>query len=269
MATRRRGRPRKDESALARWEPPEGWVRVVAWVSPEDRMALKRFALEADASVAELIRALGRGLDRGVITTEELLRQVKRGLSVMEKIPTIFERGEGFKVVDKPRESCAWVFSGEGMPTEKLDGTNIRLTIRAGQVVRVEKRRNPTRAQKQQGIVDGWYIDAPVEDPTNRWIYEAVGGTDVSAWPDGEHSCEALGPKIQGNALGLASHICVPFNLEGEVPIFKQVPRTFEGLRGYLSERESLFVPGHMAEGIVFHHPDGRRAKIKRKDFGR
>lgn len=25
--------------------------------------------------------------------------------------------------------------------------------------------------------------------------------------------------------------------------------------------------PGHLAEGIVFHHPDGRRAKIKRKDF--
>jgi len=28
-------------------------------------------------------------------------------------------------------------------------------------------------------------------------------------------------------------------------------------------------VPGHRAEGIVFHHPDGRRAKIKRKDFHR
>jgi hypothetical protein len=27
------------------------------------------------------------------------------------------------------------------------------------------------------------------------------------------------------------------------------------------------FSPGHLAEGIVFHHPDGRRAKIKRKDF--
>lgn len=30
---------------------------------------------------------------------------------------------------------------------------------------------------------------------------------------------------------------------------------------------ESKFAPGHLAEGIVFHHPDGRHAKIKRKDF--
>jgi hypothetical protein len=32
---------------------------------------------------------------------------------------------------------------------------------------------------------------------------------------------------------------------------------------------DSRFAPGHLAEGIVFHHPDGRRAKIKRKDFAR
>jgi hypothetical protein len=32
---------------------------------------------------------------------------------------------------------------------------------------------------------------------------------------------------------------------------------------------QSLYSPGHLAEGIVFHHSDGRRAKIKRKDFVR
>jgi hypothetical protein len=30
---------------------------------------------------------------------------------------------------------------------------------------------------------------------------------------------------------------------------------------------DSQFAPGQLAEGVVFHHPDGRRAKIKRKDF--
>ena len=45
--------------------------------------------------------------------------------------------------------------------------------------------------------------------------------------------------------------------------------RTFDGLRGFLATLDSRFAPGHLAEGIVFHHPDGRRAKIKRKDFAR
>ncbi|WP_141584345.1 hypothetical protein [Actinomadura sp. WMMA1423] len=40
-----------------------------------------------------------------------------------------------------------------------------------------------------------------------------------------------------------------------------------DGLRDYLAKLDSRFAPGHLADGIVFHHPDGRRAKIKRRDF--
>jgi hypothetical protein len=259
-------RPRKDPDRLARWEPPEGWSRLVAWVSPEEKKALKRVAVEADVSMADLVRALAGGLVGGVITAEELIGHVRKGAQAMEKIPTLFERDDHFHVVDKPREECAWVFAGEGVGTEKLDGTNIRLTIRSGRLVRVEKRRNPSKIQKQQGIVDGWYVDAddPAED---RWIQEAARNTDVSGWPDGEHPCEALGPRIQGNPLGLTEHRCVPFNLE--VPVYVDVPRGYEALHTYLAALESRFAPGHPAEGIVFHHPDGRRAKIKRKDFAR
>ena len=52
----------------------------------------------------------------------------------MEKIPTIFERDASFKVEDRPRAGCEWVFDGCGLATEKFDGTNIRLTLRSGQV---------------------------------------------------------------------------------------------------------------------------------------
>lgn len=185
----------------------------------------------------------------------------------MEKIPTVFDRGPDFKVVDKIREGCEWVFEGEGLATEKLDGTNIRLTIRAGQCVRVEKRRNPSKTQKAAGIKNGWYVDADEHGKEDKWIFEAVSNTDVSGWPDGEHSAEALGPKIQGNTLGLEQHLCVPFNLE--VPAFEDVERSFEGLRSAMQTLESRYSPEHLAEGIVFHHTDGRRAKIKRKDFGK
>jgi len=236
----------------------------VAWISPEEKRALKRVAVEAGVSVADLVRALAGGLAGGVIAPDELIGQVRKGVHAMEKIPTLFERDDRFRVIDKPREECSWVFAGEGAGTEKLDGTNVRLTVRSGQLVRVEKRRNPTKAQKQQGIVDGWYVDAggAAED---RWILDAAQHTDVTGWADGEHSCEALGPRIQGNPLGLSEHRCVPFNLD--VPVYRDVPRTYAGLQELLSTLDSKFAPGHPAEGIVFHHPDGRRAKIKRKDF--
>ena len=265
--TRSRGRPRNDPDRLATWTPPEGWSRLVAWVSPAERIALKRFAAEADTSVAELVRALAGGLLEGVIKPDELLNHVRKGMLVMEKIPTLFDRGEDFKVTPKLRAGCEWVIAGEGTPTEKVDGTNVRLTIRSGRVVRVEKRKNPSRVEKQQGIIDGWYVDADEYGPDDKWIYEAVRGTDVTTWPDGEHSVEALGPNIQGNPLGLDSHRCVPFDLE--IPIYQDVPRSFEGLMQFLATLESRYSPGHLAEGIVFHHADGRRAKIKRKDFPR
>jgi hypothetical protein len=262
-----RGRPRKNPEQLARWIPPEGWSRLVAWVSPEEKKALKRVAVEAEVSVADLVRALAAGLADGVITPQELIGHVRKGMLVMEKIPTLFERDDRFRVVDRPRAECVWVFDGEGTPTEKLDGTNVRLTVRAGQVVRVEKRRNPSKAQKQQGIVDGWYVDTDEYGAEDKWILAAAGNTDVSGWPDGEQACEALGPRVQGNPLELGEHLCVPFNLQ--VPVFEDVPRGYDELREYLARLDSKYAPGHLAEGIVFHHPDGRRAKIKRKDFPR
>jgi hypothetical protein len=262
---RSRGRPRKDPERLARWVPPEGWSRLVAWISPDEKRALKRVATEADVSMADLVRALAGGLVGGAITHEELIGHVRTGVLVMEKIPTMFERDDHFRVIDRPRAECAWVFGGEGTPTEKLDGTNVRLTVRSGQVVRVEKRRNPSKVQKQQGIVDGWYVDTDEYSAEDKWILLAARNTDVSGWPDGEHACEALGPRVQGNPLDLADHLCVPFNLD--VPVYGDVPRSYDGLRDLLATLESRYAPGHPAEGIVFHHPDGRRAKIKRKDF--
>lgn len=41
--------------------------------------------------------------------------------------------------------------------------------------------------------------------------------------------------------------------------ILQDAPRSFESLKAYLESRE--------IEGIVWHHPDGRLVKIKRKDF--
>ncbi len=117
------------------------------------------------------------------------------------------------------------------------------------------------------GLQDGWYADAGESSAEDKWILAAARNTDVSGWPDGEHPCEAFGPRIQGNSPELTGQLCVPFNLQA--PTCQDVPRSYGELREFLATPESRFAPGHLAEGIVFHHPDGRRAKIKRKDFPR
>lgn len=76
--------------------------------------------------------------------------------------------------------------------------------------------------------------------------------------PDGIY--EAIGPKIQGNPEGLETHA-----LAGVVPydaglILMGPERCFAAIQSYLR--------GAQMEGIVFHHPDGRMAKIKKRDFG-
>jgi hypothetical protein len=43
--------------------------------------------------------------------------------------------------------------------------------------------------------------------------------------------------------------------------ILEDCPSDFVGLREYLSGRD--------IEGVVWHHPDGRMAKLKGSDFGR
>ena len=76
----------------------------------------------------------------------------------MQKIPTIFVRGEGGRITEEKHPDCGWVFDGDGVATEKLDGTNVRLTVRAGYIVRLEKRRNPTKAHTNKPIFDQCYL---------------------------------------------------------------------------------------------------------------
>jgi hypothetical protein len=70
-----------------------------------------------------------------------------------------------------------------------------------------------------------------------------------------EGTYELVGPKVQGNPYHLEVHKLIRHGAD-----LIDAPRDFDGLRVWLSE--------HTIEGIVWHHPDGRMAKIKRRDFG-
>lgn len=157
-----------------------------------------------------------------------------------------------------------WVRDGEGRATLKRDGTSC--LVRDGKLY---KRRELKRGQvappdfeqadfdEETGKTVGWVPvgDGP-DDQYHReaWAYHAGRGEIGSYISNGTY--ELMGPKVQGNRESLANH---QFVTHGGVDV-SDVPRAFEGLRDYL-ERNQI-------EGIVWHHDDGRMAKIKRRDFG-
>jgi hypothetical protein len=70
----------------------------------------------------------------------------------------------------------------------------------------------------------------------------------------------AVGPKINGNPEGVVGrHQLVRHAAAAKLVGAIAAPRDYDGLRDYLAV--------HPYEGIVWHHPDGRMAKLKARDF--
>ena len=184
----------------------------------------------------------------------------------MKKIKTMFDRDwEGNRgVIDKSVVDSILFLSAKA--TEKLDGTNVRVTIRNGVSVRLEKRRNPDKIQKHKGIKEPWYIDTDVNDQQDKWIYDALKNTDLSELPEGEFSGEALGKNVQGNPLKLEDNRIVFFTLD-QAPVFEDVPITFNELKEWLPKQKSKYGNDCGIEGIVWHLSNGEMYKIKVKDF--
>lgn len=190
----------------------------------------------------------------------------------MDKIPTLLVRDTTtHKVTDEVSAGCGWVFAGEGIATEKLDGTNVLVQVKGGYVFAVYKRHTP------KGEAPG-YLRCTDDDPSDKWIMDAARATrGVKGWRDGHYPCEAIGPRIQGNPLGLGTRRLVRLDLDlalevnnmpYRLPRLSFVPDSVDELREYVVGLDSVYSPGHPAEGVVFHHPDtGQLAKIKRRDF--
>jgi hypothetical protein len=177
----------------------------------------------------------------------------------MKKIVSLFQRNyEGDRLVrDEVVPGAEWVAAGEGVPTRKFDGTSC--LVRDGRLYkRYDAKQGKTplagfeAAQEpdpQTGHWPGWI---PVgEGPDDR--YHREGWENTPGLVDGTY--ELVGPKIQSNPDQFDRHVLVTHGSE----ILSDAPRDFEGLKAYL---EPLSI-----EGIVWHHPDGRMVKIKRKDF--
>lgn len=184
----------------------------------------------------------------------------------MKKIKTIFDRNWGGDktVVNIPLVDLQQLQFADA--TEKIDGMNVRVTVRNGESVRLEKRRNPDKIQKAKGISEPWYKDADEYDKGDQYLFDALKNTNLTELPDGEWSGEAVGKNIQGNPLNLENNRIVFFSL-GQAPVFENVPIDYDGLKKWLPEQKSKYGKDCGIEGIVWHFKNGDMYKIKTKDF--
>lgn len=187
----------------------------------------------------------------------------------MQKIISLFCRNyDGDRLVrDEIVPGAEWVIAGEGTATVKFDGTccmvrDGRLYRRYDAWVSGKKKRQPPAgfepAQEPDPVTGHWPGWVPVGDgPEDRWHREAF-----SYGPLADGTYELVGPKVQGNPHAFDKHLLLR---HGET-VLGNAPRSYGEIKDYF---EAFPVrAGHRIEGIVWHHPDGRMVKIKRRDFG-
>lgn len=192
----------------------------------------------------------------------------------MKKIPCLLERefydNHSFKLLeDKITSGCEWVLNGEGIATEKMDGT--ACMILNGELYRrydAKRGKQPPigaiPCQDPDLVTGHWphWIKVSENNPEDKWY--------IIAWKrllelserygkiveDGTY--ELCGPHFQSN----------PYNLDVDIfyrhgdKVLEDVPRNIQGIKKYLEE--------HCIEGIVFHrcNESNDMCKIRRKDFG-
>lgn len=201
----------------------------------------------------------------------------------MHKILTLFKRDyEGNRLVyNEVTEGCEWVLEGEGVATEKIDGT--ACLIQNGKLYKrydcgvssAVKRRGPPFAESEfkthppewlaaedapdanTGHWPGWLpVGGGLDDQFHREAFQAFMDEQPHIPTDNlDGTYELVGPKVQGNAYRLSEHRLWKHGAE---PIV--APRKFFLLREWLDFCE--------IEGVVWHHTDGRMAKMKKRDFG-
>ena len=185
----------------------------------------------------------------------------------------------GKRYLAKPEvlEGQEWVFDHGVQAVDKLHGTNVCVILdKQGNVLAIDNRTQrlqdgmqlDVRNAKDQsramiGVFEaakrGWFKDIHLEDDFTR-VYG-----------------ELIGPGINGNMHEVSGPTFVPFqHLKGSCAwkswVEGRYPKNFESLSESFKELPSLFSKKYcqrdiLAEGLVFWHPDGRLAKLRRDMF--
>jgi len=186
----------------------------------------------------------------------------------MPKLHSPFVRKEidgNYVVTDEVAEGMEWVFEDEStMAIEKLHGTNVSINIQDGVITGIWNRteRIPFFNKNKTYIVEG------ILSSYQRGYMEFL--------PDGQHFGELIGEKVNGNPYKIEGHLWVPFDTYSRNHLryksWGKYPKDFKTISEWFKELMPLFTMKRgnkegFVEGIVFTHPDGRMAKLRKDMF--
>jgi len=187
----------------------------------------------------------------------------------MPKIESPFVRkmiDKNYILTDEITEGFEWVFEDDSvMAIEKLHGTNVSIVIVEGTVTQIYNRteRIPFINKGKKWITEG------ILNSKQRGYLEFLG--------DGQFFGELIGKKVNGNPYKLDGHLWIPFDTFAQKHLryksWGKYPKTYQTISKWFQD-DLLPLYSSMqgnregfVEGIVFTHPDGRMAKLRRDMF--
>jgi len=186
----------------------------------------------------------------------------------MPKIESPFVRKEidgHYIVTDEIAEGYEWVFNDETTKAiEKLHGTNVSILIQDGVITGVWNRteRVPFFNKQKQYIIKG--------------VLESFQKGYTEFLADGQHFGECIGEKINGNPYNVKGNLWIPFGTFAQKHLsyksWGKYPKDFKTISEWFKELMPLYNMRKgdkegFVEGVVFTHPDGRMAKLRKDMF--
>ena len=191
----------------------------------------------------------------------------------MRKISTLFVRNpETHNIEPVLSAGCEWVLRGEGTATRKVDGAAV--LVRDGHVYKrreIKPGRTPppdfehVETDETTGKQVGW-VPVDLTDPGDQYFVKGIRATAIAIPPPHGETYELVGPKVQGNPEDLDRHTLIAH--DSDRLHIEEPPRIAGNTAESAFDILATYLRDYPHEGIVWHHPDGRRAKIKRRDFG-
>lgn len=193
----------------------------------------------------------------------------------MKKMSTLFVNeyeGQISHLSRTVRDDNKWVFTDKenAKPMRKYDGTacaviNGLLYTRYDAKNGKKAPDNAIPCEPEADPITGHHPHWVPVDPNNkdhRWHIDALGDVPFSNlhehYEDGTY--ELVGPKVNNNHEKLTGHKFVRHDqvLLEDFPVY-DIENGYDVIHEYLKT--------HDLEGIVFHHADGRKCKIRKSDY--
>lgn len=165
------------------------------------------------------------------------------------------------------------MFENNVRAVDKLHGTNICVHFKDGRVIAVDNR--TTRI-----LQEPFEIHSKNEGKKSRFLLGILHASErewFEHFKEGRVYGELIGPEINTNLHEVHYPLFVPFSYlydrcHWRSWINNKYPKTFDSISDWFKTLTSLFnervfKTEILAEGLVFCHPDGRMAKLRRDMF--